>query len=150
MQRSIRYFALAAAFVAFSALAQQPKPEDQVKLRKAAYSLMNYNFASLENMVKEKKPYNKDEAVRNADFVAMLATVPKAFFGEGTDKGETRAKPEIWTHRADFDAKMDKMNAEAAKLPQAARTGDLAALRKQVEATDHACRACHDDYRQKR
>ena len=150
MPRTIHLAAYVVLLLMSAAFAQQPKPEDQIKLRKSAYALMNYNFSSLENMVREKKPYNKDEAVRNADFVAMLSTVPKAFFGEGTDKGETRAKPEIWTHRADFDAKMDKMNTEAAKLPQVARSGDLAALRKQVEETDHACKACHDDYRQKR
>ena len=96
----MRVPALAAAFcLAASAVvcAQERalKPESQVKLRKSAYALMNYNFSSLENMVREKKPYNRDEAVRNADFVAMLSTVPKGFFGEGTDKGETRAKPEI-------------------------------------------------------
>jgi cytochrome c556 len=128
----------------------QVKPEDQLKLRKAAYALMNYNHASLVAMAQDKKPYNKDEAIRNADFVAMLATVPGHFFGDGTDKvGETRAKPEIWTNRADFNSKMDKMVAETGKLPQIARTGDLGALKKQVAETGAACKACHDDYRTK-
>ncbi|MGE5617204.1 MAG: c-type cytochrome [Bacillota bacterium] len=147
--RKIRLIALAAVLVATAAFAQQPKPESQIKLRKAAYDLMNYNFDNLDNMASGKKPYNREESIRNADFVAMLATVPRMFFGEGTDKGETRAKPEIWEHRADFDAKMDKMSTEAAKLPQVARGGDVAALRKQVEETEKACKACHDDYRKK-
>lgn len=145
---TIAALALASA-IALPSQAQQPKPEDQIKLRKSAYALMGYNFASLANMAQEKKPYNKDEAIRNADFVAMLSTVPKMFFGEGTDKGDTKAKPELWTKRADFDAKMDKMTTEAAKLPQVARTGDLAALKKQVADTGAACKACHDDYRAK-
>lgn len=150
MPRTIRVAAFAAVLVVSTAFAQQPKPEDQIKLRKSAYALMNYNFSSLENMVREKKPYNKDEAIRNADFVAMLSTVPKAFFGEGTDKGETRAKPEIWTHRADFDTKMNKMVEEVAKLPQIARSGDEAALKRAVHDVDNACNACHDEYRVKR
>jgi cytochrome c556 len=115
---------------------------------KSAYALINYNFGSLATMAEGKKPYNKDKAARNADMIAMLADVPRGFFGEGTDKGETRAKPEIWRKRSDFDTKMDKMILEARKLPQAARA-DLAALTKAVDDTGAACKACHDDYRAK-
>jgi cytochrome c556 len=140
--------ALALAAAAVPVVAQQMKPENQVKYRRAAYQLMNLNFGSLDAMTSDKKPFNRDEAVRNAEFVAMLSTVPKGFFGEGTDK-DTKAKPEIWTHRADFDSKMDKMGAEAAKLPAAARSGDVAALKKQVQEVGEACKACHDDYRMK-
>ena len=117
------------AAVASAAVAQQPvKPENQIKYRRAAYQLMNLNFASLDAMAKDKKPFNREEAARNAEFVALLATVPKGFFGEGTDK-DTKAKPEIWTHRADFDSKMDKMVGEAGKLPAVVKSGDMAAFR---------------------
>src|SRR5512140_1792970 len=140
---------LCVAATALVAQAQQVKPEDHIKYRKAAYSLMGLNFGSLAAMAQDKKPYNKDEAIRNADFVALLATEPRHHFVEGTDKGETKAKPEIWQKRADFDQKMDKMVAETGKLPQVARNGDLAALKKAVADTGAACKACHDDYRAK-
>lgn len=141
----------AAALLAATALcaaAQQTKVEDQIKYRKAAYTLLGLNFGSLGAMAQDKKPYNKDEAVKNADFVAMLATVPKGYFGEGTDK-DTKARPEIWTKRVDFDTKMDHMVAEAQKLPAIVRGGDMAAFRKQVGEVGAACKACHDDYRAK-
>src|SRR5215831_467006 len=119
--QKITVAALLLASTALAAVAQQPKPEDEIKLRKSAYALMGYNFSSLGAMAQEKKPYNKEEAIRNADFVALLSTVPKTFFGEETAKGEnTRAKPEIWTNKADFDKKMERMMAETAKLPQVA------------------------------
>ncbi len=143
--------ALAAALATLTAAeAQTPKPEDQLKLRKAAYSLMGYTFGSLDAMASGKRAFNKDEAARNADLLAHLATVPKGFFGEGSDKGETRARPEVWTNRADFDIKMDKMVQETAKLSQAARNADLGALKKAVQDVDSSCTACHDDYRVKR
>ena len=148
----MKKFAIAACLVAATAipvLAQQMKAENQIKYRRAAYQLMNLNFDSLEAMAENKKPFNKDEAARNAEFVALLSTVPKGFFGEGTDK-DTRAKPEIWKNRADFDAKMDKMTSEAAKLPAVVKAGDMAAFRKQVHDVDEACKACHDEYRAKR
>lgn len=138
----------AAALLAAPAFAQVMKPESQQKQRKAAYTIINNNFGSLWRMTNGKKPYDRDEAVRNADLVAALADYPKQFFGEGTDKGETRAKPGIWQKRADFDDKMDRFVAEAKKLPQAAR-GDAATLKKAVADVEQACDACHDDYRAK-
>ncbi len=127
---------------------QATKVEDQIKYRRAAYTLMSLNFASLGAMAQDKKPFNMEEAQRNADFVAMLSTVPKGYFGEGTDK-DTKAKPEIWTKRADFDAKMDKMVGEAQKLPAVVRAGDMAAFKKHVGDLGAACKACHDDYKAK-
>ena len=139
---------LLAALLAAPALAQPMKPEAQQKQRKSAYAIISANFGSLYGMTHGKKPYDKDEAVRNADLVAALADYPRKFFGEGTDKGETRAKPEIWQKRGDFDAKMDQFITEAKKLPQAARAGE-AALKKAVADVDQACDACHDNYRSK-
>ena len=147
----MKRFAIAVVFVAataFGVQAQQVKPENQIKYRRAAYTLMNLNFGSLAAMAEDKKPFNKEEATRNADFVALLSTVPRNYFGEGTDK-DTKAKPEIWTHRADFDAKMDKMVSEAGKLPAAVRGGDGAAFKKQVGDVGAACKACHDEYKAK-
>ena len=136
------------AAVAFAAEAQM-KPEDVVKQRRSAYAVIGYNFSSLGAMAQEKKPYSKDEAMRNAQLVAALADYPKGFFADGTHGvADSKAKPEIWQKRADFDSKMDKMITETKKLPQAARA-DLPALKKAVSDAGAACKACHDDYRAK-
>lgn len=151
MTRNKRFLALAVLGVtALAVQAQSIKPETQLKLRKSAYALMGYSFGSIGAMAEGKRPYNKDEAVRLSDLLVQVSMVPRNFFGEGTDKGETRAKPEIWTHRADFDAKMDKMVTEVAKLPAIARSGDEGALKSQVKVIDDACGSCHDDFRVKR
>ena len=136
--------ATATALVAFA----QAKPEDQIKQRRSAYAVLGYNFANLGAMAQEKKAYNKDEAARSADIVAALADYPKGHFGAGTDKGETKARAEIWQNRADFDAKMDKMVNATKALPQAARA-DLPALKKAVADAGGTCKACHDDFRAK-
>ena len=143
--------AATATLAMLSAEAQTPKPEDQIRLRKAAYALMGYTFGSLNAVAEGKRPYAKDEVTRNAELLAQLATVPKGFFGDGSDKAaETRARPEIWTKRSDFDAKMDKMVQETGKLAQVAKAGDQAALKKAVSDVDSSCSACHEDYRVKR
>jgi cytochrome c556 len=148
MKHSAIAVALCLAAAAAGVQAQM-KPEDQVKQRRAGMAIIGYNFGSLGAMAQEKKPYNKDEAARNADLVVALSEYPKNFFGEGTDKvGDTKALPEVWTKRAAFDEKMKKMNEEVKKLPQAART-DLAAVKAAVGDVGKACKACHDDFRAK-
>jgi cytochrome c556 len=139
---------LGAAAIAAPVLAQQMKLEDQIKFRRAAYEMMALGFGDLAAMAQDKKPFNKEEAEHDAALAVAASTVPRRFFGEGTDK-DTKAKPEIWQNRADFDSKMDHMIAEVAKLPAVVRAGDMAAFKKQVGETGQACKACHDKYRAK-
>src|SRR5258708_16111111 len=95
----MRIFAAAAALAAMAAAeAQTPKPEDQLKLRKAAYSLMNYSLGSIDAMVEGKRPFVKEDALRHAELLATLSTIPKGFFGEGGDKDETPANPHTCTN----------------------------------------------------
>ncbi|HZZ93872.1 MAG TPA: cytochrome c [Usitatibacter sp.] len=131
-----------------AAAAQQVKPESQIKYRRGAYEVMNLSMSHLGAMAEEKKPFNPEEAQRYADIIAMVSTIPRENFGEGTDK-DTKAKPEIWTKRAEFDRKMDKMVAEAGKLPAAARSGDMGSFKKQVSDVGSACKSCHDEFRAK-
>jgi cytochrome c556 len=148
MKRTAIAVALLLSAAAFGAQAQM-KPEDQVKQRRAGMAVIGYNFGSLAAMAQEKKPYNKDEAARNADLVVALSEYPKNFFVEGTEKvGDTKALPEVWTKRAEFDEKMKAMGEQVKKLPQAART-DVAALKAAVGDVGKACKACHDDFRAK-
>jgi cytochrome c556 len=125
----------------------QQKPEDAIKYRQSALFIVGQNFGPLAAMVQGKIPYDKADAVRRAELVAYVAKLPWDSFGPGTDKGNTKAKPEIWQNAADFRAKADAMLAEVAKLPAVA--GDLESLKAQVGATGKACKACHDEYRAK-
>ena len=135
-----------AGIVSFSAHAQL-KPEDAIKNRQAAMKLVGYNFGSIGAMVNDRKPYNKDEAIRNASRIDALSSQPFEFFGAGTDKGDTKAKGDVWKDMAKFTAAGEKFQAEAAKLAQVAKTGDMAALKTQFGATAGTCKACHDDFR---
>ena len=137
-----------AGLISFSAQAQM-KPEDAIKLRQSAMKLIGYNFGSIGAMVNDKKPYNKDEAIRNAANIEALVSQPWEFFIAGSDKGETKAKAEVFKEADKFKAASDKLQAEAAKLAQVSKSGDMAALKTQFGATAQACKNCHDNYREK-
>jgi cytochrome c556 len=79
-----------------------------------------------------------------------MSTVIPSGFAAGTDKGDTRARPEIWSDAAGFRKVAENFQAEAAKLEQVAKTAtSIDPLRAQVGAVARACSACHDNYRSK-
>ncbi|NRT56481.1 c-type cytochrome [Sphaerotilus uruguayifluvii] len=132
---------------ALPASAQFQKPEDAIKYRKAAFTVMANHFGRIGAMANGKAPFDAKAAAENAALVAELASLPGTAFGPGTDKGETRAKPEIWTESDKFKAGMSKMVEETARLNAAARTGDLAQLKTAFGAAAQTCKSCHDNFR---
>jgi cytochrome c556 len=129
------------------AQAQFAKPEDAIKYRKATFTVMSAHFGRLGAMASGRAPYDAKLAAENADVVASLAKLPWAAFGEGTDKGETRAKPEIWKEAAKYKEASDKMQAEITKLNTAAKAGNLDALKIAFGPAAASCKACHDAFR---
>ena len=142
--------ALVAALGALASLpasAQFQKPEDAIKYRKAAFTVMGAHFGRIGAMASGRVPFDAAAAAANADIVATLSKLPYAGFIEGTASGETRAKPEIWTERAKFDAAASKMQEEVAKLNVAAKSGNLDQIKVAFGAAGQSCKACHDNYR---
>ena len=142
--------AAALVVVAAPASAQFAKPEDAIKYRQSALSVMGTHFGRLGAMANGRVPLDAKVAADNADIVAEMAKLPWAAFGPGTDKGgNTRAKPEIWTEQAKFKEYSDKLVAESIKLSAAAKTGNLDTLKTAFGATAASCKACHDAFQAK-
>ena len=146
-----RLFLAIAAFAclgtALPAAAQFAKPEDAIKYRKAAFTVMAAHFGRVAAMANGRIPFDAKAAASNAEIATMLSKLPYAGFVDGSDKGDTKAKPEIWSERAKFDASATKMQDEMVKFNAAAKTGDQAAIKTAVGAVGQACKGCHDTYR---
>jgi cytochrome c556 len=139
-----------AAGIAADVSAQQRKPEDQIKMRKAAFTVLSWNFGTIGAMAKGQIPYDQAEAIRRAEAVAFASHLPWEAFGAGTESGgDTRALPEVWKQMDKFKAAGERLQGETAKLVQAAKSGDAGQLKSQFGATAKACSACHDDFRKK-
>lgn len=151
----MKAFACTAAAVALVSLsapatAQFAKPEDAIKYRQSALTVMGTHFGRIGAMANGKIPFDAKVATDNADIVAVMAKLPWAGFGKGTETGgNTKAKPEIWTEQAKFKEYSEKMVAETAKLDAAAKTGNLDALKTSFSATADTCKTCHDAFRNK-
>ncbi len=146
---SILLLAGAVLTLAMPASAQFAKAEDAIKYRKNALFVMQQNFGRVAGMAAGKIPFDAKVAADSAAVADFVSKLPWAGFGPGTDKGETKAKAEIWTDKAKFDDYANKMQAEMTKLSAAAKTGNLDNIKLAVTATGGTCKSCHDDFRAK-
>ncbi|HEX6956625.1 MAG TPA: cytochrome c [Ferrovibrio sp.] len=86
-------------------------------------------------------------AVKPAESIAaMSAKIPGAF-PKGSDKGDTKAKPEIWANWADFEKHASNSKAAAEKLVADAKGGSMDMVKADFKALGQTCGACHKLYR---
>ena len=138
---------LATLLASTPAAAQFAKPEDAIKYRKAAFTVMATHFGRVAAMANGRVPFDAKAAADNAELATIVSKLPYAGFVDGTDKGETRAEPKIWAEMDKFRAAAAKMQDEMTKLNAAAKTGNIDTIKAAVGATGQACKACHDTYR---
>jgi len=149
--KKLRTFVLAAfaACVVIPASAQFAKLEDAIKYRQSALFVMQQNFGRVAGMAGGKIPFDAKVAADSAAVAEFMTKLPWAGFGPGMDKGESKAKPEIWINKTKFDDYASKLQTEMAKLNVAAKSGNLDNIKVAVNATGGACKSCHDDFRNK-
>ena len=71
-------------------------------------------------------------------------------FPAGTGDGDTGALPSIWQDWAKFEAAASALQSAAAKLADAAGSGDMAAIGAAAGAVGKACGGCHEPFRKKK
>lgn len=126
----------------------QDKPEDIIRYRQSAYTVLLWNWMPMNAMVRGRIPFDAAEFARRADRVAALTPQLLEGFPEGSGTGApTEAKPEIWADFADFTVKMKDLERESAALSTVAKSGDEAKMREQFAKVGGACKACHDKYK---
>ena len=138
---------IAATLTALPAMAQFAKPEDAIKYRKSSFFVMGQHFGRIGAMAQGRVPFDAKAAADNAAVVEVMSKLHWAAFTEGSDKGETRAKPEIWKDSAKYKEAADKMQAELSKVAVAAKAGNVDALKAAFGPASATCKGCHDTFR---
>jgi cytochrome c556 len=141
--------AVAAMTLALPAAAQFQKPEDAIKYRRAAFTLLGTHVGRLGAMAQGKVPFDAKAAADNATIAEQVSRLPYVAFLEGTDKGDTKAKPDIWKNWDKFRASAVKMQEEVAKLAATARSPGLTLdqLKAAMGPVGQSCKGCHDDFK---
>ncbi len=132
---------------ALPAQAQFAKPEDAIKYRKSALTVMAAHFGRVAAMANGRVPFDAAAVASNAAIAEEMSKLPYVAFVEGSDKGDTGAKPEVWSNNAKFKAAAEKLQGEMTKLAATAKGGNIDAIKAQAGVVGGACKACHDDFR---
>jgi cytochrome c556 len=136
-----------ALVAAWPAAAQYRNADAAIKYRQSAMSLQGNHMARIFAMTNGQVPFDAKAMNENIEIVSMLNTRAQfAAFIEGSDKGNTRAKPEIWTEKDKFNAAVAKSQDDVNKLVAAGKTGNLDQIKAAAGAVGQSCKACHDAY----
>ncbi|MBX3456613.1 cytochrome c [Ferrovibrio sp.] len=134
--------ALAVATVGSLAYAQA---DDAIKSRKDGFQVFRTSAGAIKRVVDSNGP--AAEAAAPAQALAAQAAKQVSFFPAGSDKGNTKAKPEIWANMADFTAKMKAAEDAATAIATAAAANNIDGVKAGFGALGAACGACHKAYR---
>ncbi len=131
----------------WSAQAQFSRLNDAVKYRQAAFQVLGTHVQRAGAMAKGEVPFDKPAAEANAALIELLSRQLASAFPPGTDMAPSKAKPEVWLEAAKFKAHQDELQSSAARLSNAARSGDANAFKAAFNTLAQTCKACHDGYR---
>ena len=115
--------------------------------RVKAMKEMGGHMGAIGKVAKGEMEYSP-ETVTHAEALAKSSHELLTWFPEGSMGGEdSRAKKEIWTDWAGFEAKAKDFEAAAAELVAATKTGDKAKIGAALGATGKTCGGCHKTFR---
>lgn len=118
--------------------------------RQSWFALIGVTVNPLFSMLKGETPWDEKTLAASSGQLATLVNMEwRQGFAPGSEKGTTRAKPEIWENREDFKARMEDLREAADNLEQAVAGGERKAIAGSIGALGQACKACHDEYKSK-
>ena len=137
---------LVTTLTALPAAAQFRNADAAIKYRQSAMALQGNHMARVFAMANGQVPFDAKVAAENIEIVAMLNRLQFTAFIDGSDKGNTRAKPEIWSEKDKFNAAIAKSQEDVLKFAAAGKTGSLDQIKAAAGAVGESCKACHDAY----
>jgi cytochrome c556 len=126
--------------------AQAQSDEALVQYRQKIMASQGASMGAINDILKNKLPYQGHIAVHARDIAATVALVGEAFKKEITE-GKTDAKPEIWKEWEKFLAATEALGKESNTLAEVSKSGTMEAIEAQVKKVGGACGDCHKPYR---
>lgn len=123
----------------------EPSPQEIVAARQAAFHMSGAALRNIKATI-DNGGDPKSQAFAAAGLARWARALPTLFPQSNSTVTPSRARPEIWANKADFNAKAAAFAAAASQLAAAAESGDKAALASNWAATGATCLACHQAY----
>jgi cytochrome c556 len=133
---------LLAALAIPAAMADSP-----AQIRTQSFKKILRAFEPMGMVVRDRDPYNKAKFIAMADSLKQISAEPFNHFPANSIDDKSRAKPEIWSQPAKFQAARDTFLKAVNDLDSTAHNGDLASIKKSYGVVAQSCKACHDSFR---
>lgn len=127
-------------------------PRDHSAIMKARHDHYEEMGRAMKGINDQLKSGSPDVAAvqRHAALIAGYGPQIPGWFpqGSGPESGrKTRAKAEIWSDNAAFQAAARRLEQVSAEFARTAQGGDVAAIRAALPALRSSCSDCHDRFR---
>jgi cytochrome c556 len=129
------------------AQAQDRKIEQAINHRKAAFTLMATYVNRMVQTVDGNRPFDAKLMAQDARTVELLSKLPWEGFVEGSERGDTRAKDDIWFEEDKFKRYANDLQTKTSAVTVAAESGDLKRFKAAVSQMRDACNTCHKAFR---
>jgi len=119
-----------------------------IEYRESIMTILAWNMKPMGAMVKGEAPFDAAKFQAQAKDLAAVAQLDLlAGFPEGSDQGETDAKPEIWMKWDDFKGKLEALRSASKNLAEASVGGDLEKIKPAFGELGKSCKGCHEAYK---
>jgi cytochrome c556 len=132
--------------------APAPTPAERaIEYRQAVYKVVAGNFQPLAQIAQGKADFKEDTAARQAERLARIVTFVGDAFPDISKDGKTRAKPEIWSKRSEFDQIVKDFGLHTQTLAEVTANSSSAGdeFKAAVASVANDCKTCHDKFRSK-
>lgn len=99
--------------------------------------------------VEGDRPFDAKQVIADAKNVELLSRLPWEGFVPGSERGETKAKEDIWFEEERFKKLSNDLETKTSQLSKASETGDLKRIKLAFEQTRDTCNSCHKEFRKK-
>jgi cytochrome c556 len=139
-----------------TASAQAPGPSPAkiaVENRRAEFTLIGNVFRWFGAVARGNAPYDEAEAKKRVARLTFLVDLLDESFPDVSNVGEpdSKAKPEIWKEKAEFDKKLAKFKDDARVFAETVskEKGATEGFKTAVANLGQDCKSCHDSYKVK-
>jgi cytochrome c556 len=133
------------AAASFAAAAEETNPN--IVHRQGIYKIAAGHMTAMKSIIALKFEPARDHLSYHATALREAFMHHKDAYPAGSDKGETKARPEIWTRNDDFKAAGKRAMEATDKLVEATKGSDMTVIAAAFKDVGAACKNCHDDFR---
>jgi cytochrome c556 len=151
MQRRAGFLSIAAGTTALLALVAAAPAEDGAAAFARRQDTMKHLgrpfYLGIGRVVKGTAPYGADTVSAAETLASLAGTLDQTLFPPGSNVGESKIKPEIFSAKEQVDQLIAAVKTATARLVPAVKTGDKAAIAAAYASVNDACSACHKKFR---